>query len=961
MNQAPVLQYIGIALCLFVVDLMNRSRKNEGLKDVDLKRSSVGTQSIKYQADGAAVAKERSLESSVNLQVILDQTRRLTGADYGVLTLFDDIGEIDQFLTSGITARSRQRIEPTSKGLGVLGLLNGFTGPFNLSDLQAHPQFTRLPPHFPKMNTFLGNPINTLGKVMGYLYLARKSEAEPFTANDEVFLSLLCAQAGLAIQNSRLLQELEANRGLLESDSGNQPVDIYRSIVENAGEGIFRTSLEGRYLSANPALALMYGYESPEELLKEVADLERQHYVEPGRRGELIRALQNNGSVLDFESEVYRKDGTTIWISVSARAVLDNSRDIIGFEGIAKDITDRKSAETLAKAERARLQALVDLSPVGIIVVDGNESSSVLVNKEMERIASGYSILATGQSDGDKQSVVFKRPDGAEYLMEDRPLQRALKNGETTRAEEVLFNLPNGRIVSTLVNATPVYAAAGQITGAIAMVQDMTPLEEVEKLRSEFLGIVSHELRTPLTAIKGSAATVLGSQRPISTDEYTEFFSIIDEQADRLRDLVDNLLDMTRIEAGSLTVTLEPIELEGLINEAKENFVSSGGEQEFLIDLPDDLPPVSGDHRRISQVIANLTGNAAKFSPANKAVTVTVEFDDVHATVRVHDHGRGIPKDKIHQLFRKFSRVHDEGARNLSGSGLGLAICKGIVEAHGGRIWVESPGLGKGSTFSFTLPLAEIRKTTNNIDITKRADHLGRVRRPGERSRVLVVDDEIQVLRFLERTLDQAGYQALTTHEPELVSGLIEQEEPDLVLLDVTLSGIDGFDLLRHIREFSGVPVMILTARSDEEDMVRALRMGADDYITKPFSTSELIARIEVALRRRLMPDQIEVMPRYLLGNLELDFAHRLVTIDGEAISLTATEYKVLYELANHAGMVMTHGQILQRVWGPDYGGETELVRSFIRNLRRKLGDDARNPTYIFTEPQVGYRMPKPQ
>ena len=961
MSQAPVLQYIGIALCLFVVDLMNRSRKNEGLKDVDLKRSSVGTQSIKYQADGAAVAKERSLESSVNLQVILDQTRRLTGADYGVLTLFDDIGEIDQFLTSGITARSRQRIEPTSKGLGVLGLLNGFTGPFNLSDLQAHPQFTRLPPHFPKMNTFLGNPINTLGKVMGYLYLARKSEAEPFTANDEVFLSLLCAQAGLAIQNSRLLQELEANRGLLESDSGNQPVDIYRSIVENAGEGIFRTSLEGRYLSANPALALMYGYESPEELLKEVADLERQHYVEPGRRGELIRALQNNGSVLDFESEVYRKDGTTIWISVSARAVLDNSRDIIGFEGIAKDITDRKSAETLAKAERARLQALVDLSPVGIIVVDGNESSSVLVNKEMERIASGYSILATGQSDGDKQSVVFKRPDGAEYLMEDRPLQRALKNGETTRAEEVLFNLPNGRIVSTLVNATPVYAAAGQITGAIAMVQDMTPLEEVEKLRSEFLGIVSHELRTPLTAIKGSAATVLGSQRPISTDEYTEFFSIIDEQADRLRDLVDNLLDMTRIEAGSLTVTLEPIELEGLINEAKENFVSSGGEQEFLIDLPDDLPPVSGDHRRISQVIANLTGNAAKFSPANKAVTVTVEFDDVHATVRVHDHGRGIPKDKIHQLFRKFSRVHDEGARNLSGSGLGLAICKGIVEAHGGRIWVESPGLGKGSTFSFTLPLAEIRKTTNNIDITKRADHLGRVRRPGERSRVLVVDDEIQVLRFLERTLDQAGYQALTTHEPELVSGLIEQEEPDLVLLDVTLSGIDGFDLLRHIREFSGVPVMILTARSDEEDMVRALRMGADDYITKPFSTSELIARIEVALRRRLMPDQIEVMPRYLLGNLELDFAHRLVTIDGEAISLTATEYKVLYELANHAGMVMTHGQILQRVWGPDYGGETELVRSFIRNLRRKLGDDARNPTYIFTEPQVGYRMPKPQ
>ena len=839
--------------------------------------------------------------------------------------------------------------------------MEGITGPFNLADLQAHPQFTVFPKYFPKMNTFLGSAIAVRGQVIGNLYLAEKESKEPFTDDDELHLGLLCAQVGLVVHNLRLLQALENDRGLVESVLRKSPDDIYRSLVENAGDGIFRTSLEGRYLSANPSLARMYGYESPEELLKEVSDLERQHYVEPGRRSKLISTLLKDKSVLDFESEIYRKDGTRIWISVSARAVQDENGDMIGFEGIAKDVTDRKLAEDIAKAERARLQALIDMSPVGIIVVDGTELNNVLINREMERIASGYSLLTAEQSDGGKESVVFKRPDGADYLVEDRPLQRALKNGETTRAEEVLFSLPNGKMVSTLVNATPVYGTNDRITGAIAVVQDMTPLEEVEKLRSEFLGIVSHELRTPLTAIKGSAATVLGSQRPISTDEYTEFFSIIDEQADRLRDLVDNLLDMTRIEGGSLTVNPEPIDLGKLLDEVRSNFAGNGGNQEFLINLPNDLPPVSGDHRRISQVLTNLTGNAAKFSPANEPITVDVEFDEVHATVRVHDLGRGIPKDKIHELFRKFSRVHDEGARNLSGSGLGLAICKGIVEAHGGRIWVESPGVGQGSTFSFTLPLAEIRRNTNGFDITKRADHLGKVRRPGERSRVLVVDDEIQVLRFLERTLDQAGYQALTTHEPELVSGLIEQEEPDLVLLDVTLSGFDGFDLLRNIREFSGVPVMILTARSDEEDMVRALRMGADDYITKPFSTSELIARIEVALRRRLMPDQIEVMPRYLVGDLELDFAHRMVTVGGEVVSLTATEYKVLYELANHAGMVMTHGQILQRVWGPDYGGETELVRSFIRNLRRKLGDDARNPTYIFTEPQVGYRMPKPQ
>jgi len=792
--------------------------KETGIQRLNDKNPNTRERSI--SAGGPSANGTAGLDLPVELQGILDNARRLTQARYGVLAVFGPSGETEHFITSGMAARTRGRIGSAPASEGVSGLLKDISGPLNLADLQAHPGFSGLPPHHPKMTSFLGSLIVIDGDPVGNFYVGEKGKREEFSPDDETLFGLLCTQAGMAIRNSRLAQTLEAGQ--------------------------------------------------------------------------------------------------------------------------------------------TRLQALIETSPVGIIVVDGSDWSTTLVNKEMDRISSGYSISLDDSSEDGEQSVVFRRPDGAEYSKQDRPLHRALKNGETTRAEEVLFDLPNGKTIPTLVNATPVYSEDRQVTGAIAAVQDMTPLEEVEKLRSEFLGIVGHELRTPLTAIKGSAATVLGSRRPISTEEYTEFFSIIDEQSDRLRDLVDNLLDMTRIEAGSLAVTPEPIALSEVIEEAQGNFVGSGGDQEFLVSLPEGLPLVNGDRSRIGQVIANLFSNAVKFSPGTEPITVDVEFDNVHATVCVQDQGRGISQDQIIQLFRKFSRVHDDGARNLAGSGLGLAISKGIVEAHGGRIWAESPGPGRGSTFSFTLPLARVQAVESSLDITKRADHLGRVRRPGERSRVLVVDDEIQVLRFLERTLDHAGYQSVTTNEPEHVLDLLDQEEPDLVLLDVTLSGADGFDLLEHIREVSGVPVMILTAKDDDEDMVRALRMGADDYITKPFSTSELLARIEVALRRRLMPDQIEVRPPFLLDDLLLDFTHRLVTVEGEAISLTATEYKVLYELANHAGMVMTHGQILQRVWGPDYGGETELVRSFIRNLRRKLGDDARNPKYIFTEPQVGYRMPKP-
>ena len=189
---------------------------------------------------------------------------------------------------------------------------------------------------------------------------------------------------------------------------------------------------------------------------------------------------------------------------------------------------------------------------------------------------------------------------------------------------------------------------------------------------------------------------------------------------------------------------------------------------------------------------------------------------------------------------------------------------------------------------------------------------------------------------------------------------MIEQEEPDLVLTDLRLPGISGFDLLQRIREFSGVPVIFLTASDSSENLVRALAMGADDYITKPFSSSELLARIEASLRRRVLHDTLEARAPFVLHDLTIDFARRQVTTRGRPVVLTATEYKILYELATHAGRVLTHDQILERVWGPEYVGEASLLRSFIRNLRHKLGDDARHPRYILTERQVGYRTPAP-
>jgi len=588
---------------------------------------------------------------------------------------------------------------------------------------------------------------------------------------------------------------------------------------------------------------------------------------------------------------------------------------------------ERLTLLNAAEEERSRLRAFVESSPVGVFVAEASSGRVTLVNREAQRII-GFGLQPGAFLDEYAHQVIRRRPDGTLYLPEDLPLQRALAEGEHVLAEEIEFEQPDGDRVLALVSATPIYGSTGEITGAISIVQDITPLQEVERLRAEFLGLVSHELKTPLAAIKGAAATVLGSRRPFDVAESRELFEIIDEQADRLRDMVDNLLDMARIEAGALSVTPEPV--------------------------------VNAQSRRIAQVLMNLLNNAAKFSPPTATISIEAAADPMNVSISVHDQGRGIPRDKLPYLFRKFSQVHAQSGRSLEGSGLGLAICKGIVEAHGGRIWAHSPGPDQGATFTFTLPIAPEVAAATRPNPAHRFEHLGRVGRLGEKTRVLVVDDEARILRAVEHILAEAGYSAITTGDPAQVIALIEQEEPDLVLTDLRLPGISGFDLLQRIREFSGVPVIFLTASDSSENLVRALAMGADDYITKPFSSSELLARIEASLRRRVLPDTLEARAPFVLHDLTIDFARRQVTTRGRPVVLTATEYKILYELATHAGRVLTHDQILERVWGPEYVGEASLLRSFIRNLRHKLGDDARHPRYILTERQVGYRTPAP-
>ena len=604
---------------------------------------------------------------------------------------------------------------------------------------------------------------------------------------------------------------------------------------------------------------------------------------------------------------------------------------------------------------RAFLETLIDTSPVGVVVFNAGTGVPVSLNREGRRLVDG--LTDPGQTAEQLLDVLaFRRADGREISLREFPLEEALSTGETVRAEEIVIRVPDGRSVSVLLNATPIRSEEGQLESVVVTLQDMTALVEMDRLRAEFLAMVSHELRAPLTSIKGSAATVLGSSADLDPAVVRQFFRIIDEQADHMHDLVADLLDVARIETGTLPVTPEPAEVAVLVDRARSAFSSAGGRNNLAIDIPPDLPLVMADRRRIVQVVGNLLSNAAKHSSESSVIRISAVREGVHVAVSVADEGRGIPSERLPCLFRKFTRTDgDDLGSGVAGSGLGLAICKGIVEAHGGRIWAESEGPGMGARFTFTIPTVEEAGSGTASAPPPLSTRSSR-RAFGERVRVLAVDDDPQALTYVRDALSKAGYTPIVTGDPEEALRLVEEEKPDLVLLDLMLSGTDGIELMKDILGAGDVPVIFLSAYGRDELIARAFDMGAVDYVVKPFSPTELAARIRAALRKRTASEPSEP---YVLGDLTIDYAERRVTLAGRPLPLIAMEYRLLAELSANAGRVLTYENLLQRVWGAKDNGDVRPMRTIISKLRRKLGDDADNPTYIFNEPRVGYRMPK--
>ena len=777
-------------------------RENEALRD---RLSRLSEASLRIN---------ESLDFDTVLQGALDSACSLTGARYGVITLLDESGWIQDFVTSGLNSEDHRRFVEMPEGLIFFERLSRITEPLRLKDFHSHTKALGLPEFRPPMAvspvlTFLAAPIRHLGECVGAFYVGEK-EVE-FTPEDEETLVMFASQAALVIANARRHRE------------------------------------------------------------------------------------------------------------------------------------ERRA--------RTDLETLVNTTPVGVLVFDAKTGGVRSVNREARRIVNDL-CAPGGSAEQLLEVLTFRRADGREVSLEEFPLSQGLSTGETVRAEEIVLQAPDGRSVTTLINTTSIRSEEGEVESVVVTMQDMTPVEELERLRAEFLGMVSHELRTPLAAIKGSADTLLEASPELDSAEMTQFHRIIRDQSESMRYLISDLLDVARIETGALPVAPEPADVTVLVDEARSRFQSGGGRSNLVIDLPPDLPRVMADRRRIVQALNNLLSNAARHSHELSAIRVAAVRDGVYVAFSVADDGVGVPAERLPHLFRKFSRLEgEERGREVGGSGLGLVICKGIVEAHGGRIRAESDGPGLGSRFTFTIPAVEEAVTLAAPPSRRRK------MKTKERPRILCVDDDPQTLRHVRDALAKAGYTPVVTGDHEEVSRLMAEEAPRLVLLDLMLPGSDGMELMKGIREISDVPVIFLSAYGQDEVVARAFDMGAADYVVKPFSPTELAARIRAALRKRATPEPAQPPEPYVRGDLTVDYARRRVTVAGNPVALTAIEYRMLVELSANAGRALTHEHLLQRVWGPDKGEDTGPVRNIVKRLRRKLGDDPGNPTYILAEPSVGYRM----
>ncbi len=522
----------------------------------------------------------------------------------------------------------------------------------------------------------------------------------------------------------------------------------YRNIFEHAQEGIFQTNLDGSYLSVNPSLAKMFGFDSPDELITSRTDISKESYSNPEDRENFLRIMEEVGYVKGYEYEVKRKDGSKIWLYEDAQAVKDEFGKIKYFEGFVVDISERKLVE----------------------------EQLIKQNKEIEAQYESYMIL-----------------------------------NEILRQTNYDLEIAKNRA------------------------------EESDKLKTAFLQNMSHEIRTPLNGILGFSNLL--QDEDISKEEIHEFTGVIQQSGNRLLEIVNNVLDISKIETGQIVINKKSISVNALLTDLHSFFNPIAKLKELQLNyhnfFDDEHSLIYTDEVKLNQILTNLVNNAIKFTRSG-SIDFGYTIEDNLIQFFVKDTGIGISSEHHAKVFDRFTQIDLSVTQGFEGAGLGLAICKGLVEMLGGRIWLESE-INSGTTFYFDLPYLS-SSTDNPTGTEKNKSNFGE-----KKIKILIAEDDFTSFKYLSIALKNE--KLILLHAETGVQAVeIVKNTPDidLILMDIRMPVMNGFEATIQIKKIRpDLPIIAQTAYAFSEERDKILAIGCDDYLSKPINKDLLMNLIE--------------------------------------------------------------------------------------------------------------------
>ena len=697
-------------------------------------------------------------------------------------------------------------------------------------------RFKALWPH-PEIRSAISVPMQIANKLVGIININAIECARPFTLGQTKALAILASTAAAALESASLYSKVR------------EAEDNYRSIFENSIEGIFQSTPEGRFLAANPALAGILGYDSPEDLIKRVTDIGRQIYVNPQERARSNEIANENGGLIQhFELEAYRKDQQKIWVSLNRRSINDENAEPLYWEGSVEDITERKRAENALRESEERYRDLVE-NAHDIIYSHDLEGNYTSINKAGEAIT-GYTVAEALQMNL-KDTV-----EAEDYVKVLEMMKRKLA-GESVTAYEIEIIAKNGRHVPLEVNTKYVYQN-GVAVGVQGIARDVTErrnleeqLRQSQKMEAigQLAGGVAHDFNNLLTAINGYSSLAL--QRVDDDSPIKPYLEEVKKAGDRAANLTRQLLAFGRKQI------LQPLalDLNSVVSDMNKMLRRLIGEDIALTaKLAQDLRKIKADPGQVEQVLINLVVNARDAMPTGGSLTIetaNVQLDREYASrhvgiqpgrfvmLAVSDTGTGMDEATRARIFEPFFTTKEKG----KGTGLGLSTVYGIVQQSGGSIWVYSEP-NQGTSFKVYLPELRSDASANVVESTIDVIESGS-------ETILLVEDEEVVRGLTTNILEGAGYHVIAASGgAEAAKLCADRNEPiDLLLTDVVMPPTSGKEVAEQLTKMQpGLKVLFMSGYTDEAIVHHGVLDANVEFIQKPFTPVGLSKKIREVL-----------------------------------------------------------------------------------------------------------------